>query len=112
MPKTKSEPNKSQVIRDHLTENPKAKAKEIVSALGEKGVKITEGLVYAVKGAMAAKKGRKKRVMRAAKAALENERGNGFVKQDVLSLIVDVKAIAARAGGYDKLKDLVDALAR
>jgi hypothetical protein len=113
MPRPKAtEPNKSQSIRDHLAENPKAKAKEVVAALGEKGVKVNEGLVYAVKGAMAAKKGRKKRIVRAAKAAAAgNTVGNGFVKQDVLALIVDVKALAARAGGYAKLKQLVEALA-
>ena len=32
-------------------------------------------------------------------------------KTDAVSMIPDVKALAERAGGYDKLKELVDALA-
>ena len=105
----KSGTNRSQAIREFLGENPKAKAKEVVASLGAKGVKVNEGLVYAVKGAMAAKKGRKKRIARAAKAAAGS---NGAVsKTDAVALIVDVKALAARTGGYEKLKELVDALA-
>jgi hypothetical protein len=113
MPRPKaSEPNKSQSIRDQLAANPKAKAKEVVAALGEKGVKVTEGLVYAVKGAMAAKKGRKKRIVRAAVAATDaGVVRNGRTKEDVITLVQDVKALAARAGGYEKLKGLVEALA-
>ncbi|HZZ77130.1 MAG TPA: hypothetical protein VFE62_01345 [Gemmataceae bacterium] len=111
MPRSKAtEPNKSQSIRDHLAANPKAKAKEVVAALGAKGVKVTEGLVYAVKGAMAAKKGRKKRIVQAAKTAASGHESNGIAKQDILALIVDVKALAARAGGYGKLKALLEAL--
>jgi len=38
--------------------------------------------------------------------------GNGYVaKTDALTMIREVKALAAKAGGYEKLKELVDALA-
>ena len=33
------------------------------------------------------------------------------VKADAITMIREVKALAAKAGGYDKLKELVDALA-
>jgi len=111
MPRPKaSEPNKSQSIRDHLAQNPKAKAKEVVAALGGKGVKVTEGLVYAVKGSMKERKRRKNRVVRAAKAATEGGHGVS-IKADALTMIREVKALAAKAGGYGKLKELVDPLA-
>ena len=107
MAKKKNGQNKSQVIRDLLTDNPTLKAKEVVKALAEKGVKVKEGLVYAVKGAMKAKKKRKARVEKAAKAASVSGASS---KTDAITMIREVKSLAVKAGGYDKLKELVDAL--
>ena len=109
MAKAKTEVSKSESIREFLTENPKAKAKEVVAALAEKGVKVNEGLVYAVKGGMAERKKRKKRVVKAAMAAHSPE--TPAVKADALTMIREVKALAAKAGGYAKLTELVMALA-
>src|SRR6185369_11203352 len=111
MAKTKGV-SKSQTIRDHLKANPDAKAKEVVKALAGAGVKVNEGLVYAVKGAMKEKKRRKAKLVKAARAAASvgQERGNGFANSDAISLIRDVKALAQRAGGYESLKGLVEAL--
>ena len=105
----KAKSNKSQSIREFFTANPKAKAKEVVEALGKTGVKVNEGLVYAVKGGMKERKRRKKRVAKAAMAA--HSAGTGVSKPDALTMIREVKALAAKAGGYAKLKELVDALA-
>lgn len=99
--------NKSQMVRDYLQANPEAKANDVVAALAEKGHKITANLVYYLKGKSAAKKERKKRVLRAAKATSSNGTGG----TDAISMIRDVRALAERAGGYEKLKELVDALA-
>jgi hypothetical protein len=52
-----------------------------------------------------AKKQRKKHVMKAAKAT--SSKG---AASDPIALIRDVRVLAERAGGYEKLKDLVDAL--
>lgn len=103
---------RSQAIRDYFGANPDAKAKEVVEALGKNGIKVTEGLVYAVKGGMKEKKARKARVVKAAKAAASTASSNGMVsKTDALTMIREVKALAQKAGGYEKLKELVDALA-
>ncbi len=110
----KAKSNKSQKIRDYFAENPEAKAKDVVTALGAKGVTVTESLVYGVKGAMKERAKRKKRVVKAAMATLPAATGigNGMVaKTDALTMIREVKALAAKAGGYGKLKELVDALA-
>jgi hypothetical protein len=110
MAKAKTEVNKSQSIRDFFTSNPKAKAKEVVEALGKNGIKVNEGLVYAVKGGMKERKRRKKRVVKAALAA--HSAGTPAVaKADALTMIREVKALAAKAGGYAKLMELVAALA-
>src|SRR5450631_2897583 len=100
--------NTSQTIRDYLTANPEAKAKEVVEALAKTGIKTNEGLVYAVKGGMKEKKRRKARVVKAAKAARSSGPAN---KADAITMIREVRALAEKAGGYDKLKELVGALA-
>jgi hypothetical protein len=102
--------NKSQIVRELLTANPEMKAKEVVEAVAGKGHTITAALVFKVKGAMKEKKKRKARVVKAAKAAVPS--GNGQVsKADVITMIREVKDLAERAGGYEKLKELVEALA-
>ena len=112
----KAKVNRSQAVLDYLATNPEAPAKEVVKALAANGIKVNDGLVYAVKGGMKEKKRRKARVVKAAKAAAAvgggNEVGNGVVaKTDALTMIREVKALAQKAGGYAKLKELVDALA-
>src|SRR5262245_53256201 len=95
--------NKSQAVRDVLTAKPDMTTKEVVAALADKGLKVKPNLVYFIKGKMKAKTQRRKRVVRAARAASTNS--------DPVSLILEVKALAARSGGIGKLKELVDALA-
>jgi hypothetical protein len=102
--------NKSQAVRDYFGTNPTAKAKEVVEALAKNGLHVKEGLVYAVKGAMKEKKKRKARLVKAAKAATPSNNGH-VTKSDAISMIREVKALAQKTGGYEKLKDLVDALA-
>ena len=103
----KAKSSKSHSIREYLTANPKSKAKEVVAALGKTGVKVNEGLVYAVKGSMKERKRRKKKVAKAAMAASNN----GHVsKADALTMILEVRALAMKAGGFSQLKGLVDAL--
>src|SRR5687768_11456283 len=93
--------NKSQSIREYLTANPEAKAKDVVAALGKTGVKVNDGLVYAVKGSMKEKKRRKKKIAKAAMAAVSKPSSNGQAsKTDAITLIKDVKDLAGRAGGY------------
>jgi hypothetical protein len=95
-------PSKSALIREYLKKHKKAKAKEVVAALAGDGVKVTEGLVYMQKGKLKGRRQRRAKIIRAARAVKSNS--------DPVALIRDVKALAVRAGGYGKLKDLVDAL--
>jgi hypothetical protein len=108
----KAKATKSQFIRDYLAANPNSTAKEVVEALAKDGVNTNEGLVYAVKGSMKEKKRRKKRVAKAAMAAVSQPSANGQAsKTDAITMIREVKALAAKAGGYERLKELVNALA-
>src|SRR2546422_256397 len=99
MPKGKKT-NKSQAIRDLLAAKPEMTAKEVLAALAAKGLKVTDNLVYYIKGKMKAKTLRRKRVVRAARAASANG--------DPIALVRDVKALAGRSGGIGKLKELVE----
>ena len=45
----KSEANKSQAIRDYFKANKKAKTREVIDALGKKGLTVTANLVTTVK---------------------------------------------------------------
>jgi hypothetical protein len=102
--------NKSELVRQMLIQSPELGVAGIVKAMNESGHKITPNLVYFLRGKMAGRKARKKRVMRAVKAAVPS--ANGIAgKTDAITMIREVKALAEKAGGYEKLKELVDALA-
>ena len=87
---------KSQAIRDLLKTNPRMKAKAVVEALAQKGLRVSNNLVYLVK----AKMGRGRRKAARAKAASLNG-------ADPLALLRDVRALADRVGGFEKLQELV-----
>jgi len=106
MARKKGGPNKSQAIRDLLKQKPDIAVKDVVATLADKGMKITPNLVYFIKGKMKAGKQRRKRVVRAARAATTS--GNG----DPVALIRDVRVLAERTGGIEKLRQLVEALAQ
>jgi hypothetical protein len=98
-------PNKSQAIRDLYTANPKLKVKEVVVMLGEQGIKVAPNLVYLVKGKMKGERGHRNKV-RARATNVATAAGN----LDAVKTIIKVKALAVEVGGYDALKELVEAL--
>jgi len=100
---------KTLAVREYLASHPEATAKEVVETLAKDGMTVTSALYYKVKGAMAERKHRKKRVVKAAMAAHSPEKPSA--KTDAITMIREVKSLAAKAGGYSKLKELVEALA-
>jgi hypothetical protein len=48
-PRGDSGPNKSELIRNYLTDNPNASAKEIISDLSEKDIEVSQALIGTVK---------------------------------------------------------------
>lgn len=104
--------NKSELVRQMLKQAPELSVAAIVKAMNDQGHKITPNLVYFLRGKASAKKARKKRVAKAAMAATSNASSNGHAsKPDAITMIREVKALAEKAGGYEKLKELVEALA-
>ena len=105
MARKKTGVNKSEEIRQVLKANPAAGAKDVVAALGGKGIHVSEGLVYFVKGHLKGRKGRKQKAEKiVAKVAATT--GSG----DALTTVLQVKRLAAEVGGMKKLKALVEAL--
>jgi hypothetical protein len=103
--------NKSEAIRELLKENPALKGKDAIAALGAKGIKITNGLFYLVKGKMIGSKKRRRKVRKAAaQAVVASGQATSASKNDVLKTILRVKSFAAEVGGLSSLRKLVDAL--
>jgi len=99
MPK-KSSVNKSEEIRQILSQNLKTPVKDVIASLSAKGIKVRASLVYAIKTQM---KKRKRKQLRQ-KVARVSPNGNA------VQLIRAVKSVAAQAGGMKNLKELVEAL--
>jgi len=104
MPKRKNGVNKSEEIRQILRANPEMAVKEIVSTLAGRGIKVTDTLVYFVKGHMKGRKGRRKK----ARQMVANVVATG--NTDPVATILKVKGWGNEVGGMKKLKALVDAL--
>ncbi len=90
--------NKSQAIRELLTEDPKMESKTVIGRLAEKGVKVSPTMVYYVRSKMKQAQRKEKRARVAATA-------------NPVELVLRVKAIAREVGGIKELKLLVDLLA-
>jgi hypothetical protein len=99
MPK-KTSVNKSEEIRQILSQNLKTPVKEVISTLSAKGIKVRASLVYAIKTKM---KHRKRKQLRQ-NVAKVSPNGNP------VQLIRAVKSLAVQAGGMRNLKELVEAL--
>ena len=98
--------NKSAEIRQLLKANPAAGAKDVVATLSGKGIHVSEGLVYFVKGHLKGRKGRTKKKAQAVVAHVAAATGSG----DALSTVLKVQRLAAEVGGMKKLKALVEVL--
>lgn len=99
----KKKSNKSQMVRDILTKDPKTPVKDIVSSMQGQGQKISANLVYLIKSKM---KGKKRKAKREKAMAVTTKAG----VENPVALIRDVRALADRAGGLKNLKELVDIL--
>jgi hypothetical protein len=102
---SKSELNKSEECRKLLKANPEMSVKDVVATLADRGIMVTNNLVYFVKGRIKGRKGRQKKV-REVVARVATTTG----QDDAVKTILKVKGWAVEVGGLKKLKALVDAL--
>ena len=108
--------NKSEEVRTVLAATPAASAKEVVATLKEKGIDVSENLVYGIKQDLAKKAPKAKAATEAAapvKAAAPTKiavpSSNG--RLGVGASIAVAKAAAEKVGGWAALKEIVDAMA-
>ena len=99
-PKKSPRGTKSQAIRDYLAANKKAKASEVVVALGEKGIKVSTAAVYNLKA-------RKKMGTRRRKA----EASGQTVGLSISGLLAAKKLVDA-VGGIEPAREALNALAK
>jgi hypothetical protein len=107
MAKKNGEVNRSEEIRKLLKENPGIGHKEVTEKLGEKGIEVSTGLFYFVKGQM---KGRKSRKTKAQNAVTKVTEVTHATRTDAVTAILKVKSCAREVGGMKILKALVEAL--
>ena len=108
--------NKSEEIRTVLETTPAASAKEVVATLKQKGIDVSENLVYGIKQDLAKKAQKAKATAKAAApvqavvpAKIAAPSSNG--RLGVGASIAVAKAAAEKVGGWDALKEIVDAMA-
>src|SRR5262245_2386983 len=101
--------NKSAAIRELYARNPKLPVSEAVKQLAAGGIKVAPSQVYFVLGGARGKAKRKRRA-----AGSNHKAGNKVGSRstgDPVALLVDLKALAERAGGMRQLARLVEMLA-
>ena len=99
-PKKSPRGTKSQAIRDYLATNKKAKASEVVFALGDKGIKVSTAAVYNLKAG-------KKIGTRRRKA----EASGQTVGLSISGLLAAKKLVDA-VGGIEPAREALNALAK
>lgn len=107
-PSTKKKPakqsgkvNKAQAIRDAAGElGKKARPRDIIAALAAKGITVTSPQVSMTLKAAGLRKGRRKKK---AVAAVQNGKSTALNVKDLMQ----VKELAIKLGGLDKLKDTI-----
>ena len=110
--KAKKQPgtSKAQAIRDIAKElGRKARPRDIIAALAEKGIKVVSAQVsMTLKAAGMRRRRRRRKVVMAvaARQASRNGKSQAFNVDD----LIQVRELAAKIGGLDKLKESVAAL--
>jgi|GEM_PF-4986126 len=99
--KQKGTINKAQAIRDAAGElGKKARPKDIIAVLAAKGITVTSPQVSMTLKAAGLRKGRRKKK---AVAAVQNGKSTALNVKDLMQ----VKELAIKLGGLDKLKDTI-----
>ena len=101
--KNKKSTTKADAIRELLGQNPKMPVKDIIAALGARGIDVKSNLVYLLRSKMRSKSRKLKR-----RQAVQAGRDAGMANP--VALVLKVRQLAFEAGGIKHLKQLVDVL--
>lgn len=95
--------NKTQAVKEYMSQNRKASPKEVSEALTKQGIEVSPNYVSTIKSKLKKRRRRPRKV--GAAAASPTDRLS-------LSALLDAKRFAERIGNLDKAKELLDALAK
>lgn len=102
--------SKAQSIRDAFKElGKKTRPKDIIAALAEKGITVTSPQVSMTLKAAGLRRGRRRRRV-VAVLATQKSSGNGKSPPLNVNDLMQVRELATKIGGIDKLKESVAAL--
>jgi hypothetical protein len=104
--------NKSQLVRDYLTKNPKATPKSIAIALGEQGVVVTPNYVSIVKFQMKRMRGRVRRPVVAPDSVESKPVEQKVTEKFSLETLIQAKKLAESLGGVDNARQALAALSK
>lgn len=100
--------NKSEAIRALYRGNRKLPVRLAIEQLAKDGIKVAPSQVYFVLGGITGKAKRKKGQQR--RAVTASRVGNKTGMSDPIAVLLDLKALAERAGGMGNLKRLIEVL--
>jgi hypothetical protein len=107
---------KTQAVRDYLTNNPDASARDVAAALKQQGITVSETYIYNIKSRTG--KPKRKGSRRKAKgntngaAATRSTTGASPVDSQSMDALFAAKEFADKLGGIGKAKAVLDVLAR
>ncbi len=115
----KKKVTKTAAIQRYLKRKPDAKPREIVAALAKKGIQVTPATVSTIKNQMKNKgllpaaggTAKPKRATASARRGRKPGRPRQAEANTTLDMLKQAKSLAESAGGVDKAKKLLDALA-
>ncbi len=107
---------KTAAIQRYLKRKPEAKPREVVAALAKKGMQVTPATVSTIKNQMKNKgmlpaAGGAAKAKRATASARRGRPRKAAAANATLDMLKQAKSLAETAGGVDKAKKLLDALA-
>jgi hypothetical protein len=106
--------NKSAAIRDYLSEYPDAKAKDVIDALGKRGVEVSQALVAGVRSRSQGRPGNKKRRAGSDVTLSEAMVLRKFISQSGLDfsvaskILIDFTSLIGKFGGIDRFKEVLE----
>ncbi len=115
MAKKKAVVNKSAAILEYLADNPGAPAKEVVSALGKRGIEITDKSVYNAKSKNNVRKKAEKQTVAVKKKQVAKKTARKQVKQSSVTALsaddlFEAKKLVDKLGSLDGARKAIETL--
>jgi hypothetical protein len=103
--------NKSQAVRNYLSDHPQAMPKEVQAALAEQGINVSRVLVSTVKATLPKRRRKATRksepVVEPAAVPVEATKPSGMV---TLDLVKKVATTVSALGGYQRMTELLEVI--